>query len=103
MGANEKHAAAYHVGEYSPVTRAIRERYMRDRFVTDGVEPVESRVDFDRWLAGERADAQVEALTYAADAADKLTESLPSGFSGEASLIRNWLRDRAEAVRKLAR
>ncbi|WP_404291589.1 hypothetical protein [Glutamicibacter arilaitensis] len=67
MGANEKLQAAMHGGAGAPVTESVRERYMHDRYVTDGVEPVRSRAEFDRWLEGVRAEAKAEAYKDAAN------------------------------------
>ncbi|PMQ19309.1 hypothetical protein [Glutamicibacter arilaitensis] len=65
MGANEKHAATYHGGEYTPSTDSARRAYV---FHTAGPKsPPQERAErreheFDRWLAKIRAEARAEAL-----------------------------------------
>ena len=62
MGANEKFDAAMHRG-FDPVTESVCERFMHDRYMTDGVNTDQSRAEFDRWLDRVRAEAKAEALT----------------------------------------
>lgn len=67
MGANEKHAATYHGGEYTPTTAIVHSIYMTAWNST--VDPVDqqevqdkARDEFTRWLETVRAEAKAEAL-----------------------------------------
>jgi len=66
MGANEKHAATYHGGEYTPTTAVVHSIYMTAWNST--VDPVDqqevqdkARDEFTRWLETVRAEAKAEA------------------------------------------
>ena len=61
MGANEKHDATYHGGEYTPSTEEVRKHWENVGFAGTGTE-------FDRWLETVRAEAKAEALIEYADA-----------------------------------
>lgn len=65
MGANEKLQAA--MRGFEPVTESVCERFMHDRYMTDGVNTDESRAEFDRWLEAVRADAKAEAAKEIAE------------------------------------
>lgn len=68
MGANDKHEATYHAGEFTPDIATIRTFYTSD---TDG-NPIPGRAaQFNRWLETVRAEAKAEALNEVA----KLIES----------------------------
>ena len=60
MGADEKNAATYHGGEYTPSTEEVRKHWENVGFAGTGTE-------FDRWLEQVRAEAKAEALNEAAD------------------------------------
>lgn len=65
MGANDKHEATYHGGEFTPDTATIRTFYTSD---TDG-NPIPGRAaQFNRWLETVRAEAKAEALNEVANA-----------------------------------
>ncbi|MGO4298271.1 hypothetical protein, partial [Glutamicibacter sp. MCAF14] len=73
MGANEKHAATYHGGEYTPTTAIVHSIYMTAwNSTADPVDQQEiqdkARDEFTRWLETVRAEAKAEALREAADA-----------------------------------
>lgn len=61
MGADEKHAATYHGGEYTPSTGQVRNAY--GAHLAD-CRPVSTDAlnEFDRWLETVRAEAKAEAL-----------------------------------------
>lgn len=63
MGANEKHDATYHGGEYTSTTEAIRDQFI-DRRGEPGNESWNegAALRFDRWLETVRAEAKAEAL-----------------------------------------
>ncbi|ALG28050.1 hypothetical protein AOZ07_02910 [Glutamicibacter halophytocola] len=74
MGANEKHAATTHGGEYTPSTDVVLAAYMEceKRHVRTPDEKAISA--FDRWLDQVRAEAKAEALT---DMAHVLEADIP--------------------------
>ena len=98
MGANEKFDAAMHRG-FDPVTESVCERFMHDRYMTDGVNTDQSRAEFDRWLDRVRAEAKAEAL-------DSLAQELVDvDMAGADEPIRAydaavWLRDRANQYKE---
>lgn len=62
MGANEKHAATYHGGEYTPTTEQVREACILGHYPLPSLKQrSELGADFDRWLAKVRAEAKAEA------------------------------------------
>jgi len=72
MGANEKHAATYHGGEYTPTTDELRDIWVDYNLNplprSQGIPLVETaQAEFDRWLETVRAEAKAEALQDAAD------------------------------------
>lgn len=73
MGADEKHAATYHGGEYTPTTAIVHSIYMAAWNST--VDPVDqqevqdkARDEFTRWLEAVRAEAKAEAWEEGYDA-----------------------------------
>lgn len=73
MGADEKHAATYHGGEYTPTTAIVHSIYMTAWNST--VDPVDqqevqdkARDEFTRWLETVRAEAKAEAWEEGHDA-----------------------------------
>lgn len=71
MGANEKHAATYHGGEYTPELIELRVAYRfmeADLMMDPDSKPhdpelmAESDAEFDRLIAKVRAEAKAEAL-----------------------------------------
>lgn len=67
MGADEKHAATYHGGQYTPDVDDLRDLWV-DRKLdplprAQGIELVPTvQAEFDRWLETVRAEAKAEAL-----------------------------------------
>lgn len=66
MGANEKHTATYHGGEYTPTTAIVHSIYMTAwNSTADPVDQQEiqdkARDEFTRWLEQVRAEAKAEA------------------------------------------
>ena len=59
MGANEKHAAAYHGREYTPMQVRVRQAYARTGI--DVRKKLALAEEFDRWLETVRAEAKAEA------------------------------------------
>lgn len=62
MGANEKHDATYHGGEYTPDTEIMRFLFKIGRLTRNknvGGEQMDD--EFDRWLETVRAEAKAEA------------------------------------------
>ena len=77
MGANEKHAATYHGGEYTPELIELRVAYRlmeADLMMDPNSKPhdpelmAESDAEFDRLITKIRAEAKAEALNEAIDA-----------------------------------
>ena len=69
MGANEKHEATYHGGEYTPTLGHVRTVYISHKMDCRDESKTESMVqaEFDRWLETVRAEAKAEALRDLAD------------------------------------
>lgn len=72
MGANEKHAATYHGGEYTPDVDDLRDLWVDSKLdhLPRGVGiPLVPTVqaEFNRWLETVRAEAKAEALNEVAD------------------------------------
>lgn len=66
MGADEKHAATYHGGEYTPTTDELRDIWVDYNLNplprSQGIPLVETaQADFNRWLETVRAEAKAEA------------------------------------------
>ena len=62
MGANEKHAATYHGGEYTPDTKEVEDSYTMDQVqISLRKSTVVAREEFRRWLETVRAEAKAEA------------------------------------------
>lgn len=59
MGANEKHEATYHGGEYVPDEKQLRNAYLN---VFTGERNETSNAEFDRAIAKIKAEAKSEAL-----------------------------------------
>lgn len=57
MGANEKHEATYHGGEYVPGTVRVRQEYINGRRFGEIYSKRDFGVEFDRWLAQVKSDA----------------------------------------------
>lgn len=90
MGANEKHDATHHGGEYTPDTEEVEVSYTMDQVQTSlRKSTVVAREEFRRWLGSVRAEAKAEALEEAVDALEAGakamydTMSLPSDWSWE--------------------
>ena len=72
MGVNEKHAATYHGGEYTPDIDELRDVWV-DYLLnplprSQGIPLVPvAQAEFDRWLETVRAEAKAEALNEYAD------------------------------------
>lgn len=66
MGANEKHAATYHGGEYTPATENVEHSYVAYR--SSKVELITGHHEFTRWLETVRAEAKAEAWDEGHDA-----------------------------------
>lgn len=103
MGANEKLQAA--MRGFEPVTESVCERFMHDRYMTDGVDTDQSRAEFDRWLEGVRAEAKAEAVAEVASAFQyKAWAELIQGNMQQrlriAQPITDWLRARAEQYKE---
>ena len=97
MGANDKHEATYHAGEFTPDTATIRTFYTSD---TDGNPILGRAAQFNRWLETVRAEAKAEALNEVANAFQyKAWNELIQGSLQDrlrvAQPITAWLRARA--------
>lgn len=106
MGANEKHAATYHGGEYTPATENVEYSYVAHR--SSKVDLITGHHEFTRWLETVRSEAKAEALR---EAAAKLEDASVSPILcwdkcgdpkcpddirvGAATEIQKWLRARA--------
>lgn len=78
MGANEKHAATYHGGEYTPSTRAVRETFAH---TGQPESTAYLRAAFERWLAKVRAEAQAQDTSSPASPAAETWERTAYDFS----------------------
>ena len=89
MGADEKHAATYHGGEYTPSTGQIRSSFTRG--IRREVGLAQANRAFDRWIEIVRAEAKAEALN---DMAHVLEADIPSTAheSGQIIAGRNIIR-----------
>lgn len=105
MGADEKHAATYHGGEYTPPVRDLRTSYvaLRDK---DTTSLEEAREEFQRGIDRIRAEAKAEALEEAAAYAVEWV-----GIVGDGALVdlqteseyddtAGWLRARANQYKE---
>lgn len=97
MGANEKHQAAYHGTTYTPSTDQVRNAYGAHIADCNHVTK-DSFNEFDRWLAGVKAEAKAEALEEAADAMDA-----DASVHDPLRLKSDWIRIRATQLRKETR
>ncbi|MFC9934599.1 hypothetical protein [Glutamicibacter sp. NPDC127525] len=101
MGANEKHAATYHGGEYTPSTKAVRASFSHHRDA--GMETYNAGI-FDRWLETVRAEAKAEALREAADEINQIDPSWNSALwiepPGHYVPLPEWLRERANQYKE---
>lgn len=83
MGANEKHVATYHGGEYTPTPDEARATWvLAMAYSKSRIEPLMQ--SFDRMIAKVRAEAKAEALL---DAASGLERGIPVAKSTQ-----EWLR-----------
>lgn len=97
MGANEKHAATYHGGEYTPDTTRVRHAYVDHVDYSAQLHCLSSDDKyageaFDRWLETVRAEAKAEALNEAADKIDQIHSfgELPNGAIREEFRKEYW-------------
>ncbi|MGH3651573.1 hypothetical protein [Glutamicibacter sp.] len=82
MGADEKHAATYHGGEYTPDAEQVRASFANSGMHRE--RPV-MKAGFDRWLETVRAEAKAEALNEAA-------ENIHEIDGREDAMASRWLR-----------
>ncbi|MBM7767342.1 hypothetical protein [Glutamicibacter nicotianae] len=73
MGANEKHAATYHGGEYTPDADGLRDLWVDSKLDhlprAAGIPLVPTvQAEFNRWLETVRSEAKAEALEEAINA-----------------------------------
>lgn len=100
MGANEKHAATYHSGEYTPPVRALRTSYvaLRDK---DTTSLEEAREEFQRGIDSIRAEAKQEALLEASKALDNDQSAEPGTMKYVHNIIYSvWLTERANQYKE---
>ena len=93
MGANEKHAATYHGGKYTPDTEKVEDSYTMDQVqISLRKSKVVAREEFRRWLEAVRAEAKAEALNEAADKIDQIHSfgELPNGAIREEFRKEYW-------------
>ncbi|UXN30994.1 hypothetical protein [Glutamicibacter sp. M10] len=106
MSANEKHAATYHCGEYTPTTEQVREACILGHYPLPSVKQrTDLGADFDRWLETVRAEAKAEALNEVANAFQyKAWNELIQGSLQDrlrvAQPITAWLRARANQYKE---
>ena len=99
MGANEKHDATYHVGEYTPSNRQIRSSFTRGIRREVGLD--QANRAFDRWLETVRAEAKAEALNEAASEIDRLDSDVEMYDENlNARQVSHWLRTRANQYKE---
>ena len=97
MGADEKHAATCHGGEYTPATENVEHSYVAYR--SSKVDLITGHHEFTRWLETVRAEAKAEALEEAADALTR--EEVPDGWGIPTyENYGNWLRARANQYKE---
>lgn len=102
MGANEKHAATYHGGEYTPSLGVVRESFALTR-----KGPLKSNsgatayAEFDRMIAKVRAEAKAEALNEAATELNRLDTDVEMYDENlRATQVEWWLRARANQYKE---
>ena len=111
MGANEKHAATYHGGEYLPTKCMPTTDDVRDVWVDRKVYhlPKSTRTvlvptvqaEFDRWLETVRAEAKAEALNESATELNRLDSDVEMYDENlRATQVEWWLRDRANQYKE---
>ena len=104
MGADEKHAATYHGGEYTPATENVEHSYVAYR--SSKVDLITGHHEFTRWLETVRAEAKAEALNESATYAVEWV-----GIVGDGALVdlkteseyddtAEWLRARANQYKE---
>ena len=87
MGADEKHAATYHGGEYTPATENVEHSYVAYR--SSKVDLITGHHEFTHWLETVRAEAKAEALNEAAHALDSATINIEV-LNGVPDLKQAW-------------
>lgn len=89
MGANEKCAATYHGGQYTPTTENVEHSYVA--YQSSKVDLITGHHEFTRWLETVRAEAKREALT---DMAHVLEADIPGHAHENGQIIagRNIIR-----------
>lgn len=98
MGANEKHAATYHGGEYVPDEKQLRHAYLN---VFTGERNETSNAEFDRGIAKIRAEAKAEALDEASREIDRLDSDVEMYDENlNARQVSHWLRAHAEQYKE---
>lgn len=75
MGANEKHDATYHGGEFTPNTDRVQVAAVDGALIT--------QPEFDRWLATVRAEAKAEAWDECANHISDVDDFAPPRLAGE--------------------
>lgn len=104
MGVNEKNAATYHGGQYTPPVRDLRTSYvaLRDK---DTTSLEEAREEFQRGIDRIRAEAKAEALNEVANAFQYMawSELIKGSLQDRlrvAQPITEWLRARANQYKE---
>ena len=101
MSANEKHAATYHGGEYTPMTMVhlnddltrIKHTYADSMRTRTGVGTATFDAEFDRMIAQVRAEAKAEALREAAAQYPVMLRDMVTRAS-----VAEWLQARAQGM-----
>lgn len=98
MGANEKHAATYHGGEYTPSLEEIRRHW---GLAVDTHRREERLAEFDRMIAKIRAEAKAEALNESATDLNRLDSDVAMYDENlRATQVEWWLRNRANQYKE---
>lgn len=102
MGADEKHAATYHGGEYTPDTKEVEDSYTMDQVqISLRKSTVVAREEFRRWLETVRAEAKAEALRDAATELNRLDTDVEMYDENlRATQVEWWLRNRANQYKE---
>lgn len=107
MGANDKHEATYHAGEYTPDTTRVRHGYVDHVDYSAQLHGLPSNDKgageaFDRWLETVRAEAKAEALEEAASEIGRLDGGEAEMYNEDlnATPVTFWLRNRANQYKE---
>lgn len=99
MGADEKHAATYHGGQYTPATENVEHSYVAYR--SSKVDLITGHHEFTRWFETVRAEAKWDALMETATVLERLDDDVEMYDENmRATPVTVWLRARANQYKE---